>query len=246
MAEKQPGNQPPPDKKPSPRFNRRKIAFQLKRDLADIKPFRNPESGIPGFVLETKDNEPESPSSLLTWTEASERRLVRARIDLPGEVKMTAENKRITFTAQDGSVLTHHADGSITFYPHDAAEMQRIRQLKDANEGLPWWQKEKELVENTIIEIAGVVATTPDFGTSTNRNLPYGHFEIGVEGTEKRFDVYAYPDDDALGLLRRRKLSEGQDIWLRASVQCDRQYVAKDETIERRWLRLFNVRRLET
>src|SRR6266705_410588 len=248
MAEKKPApdKQPPPEKKPSPRFSIKRIAFHLRRPVTDVKPFTNPDTGVSGHVLKTEGTEPGS-TSLLSFTDGREepsRRLVRVRIDLPGDVRMTAqntpENGRVIFTHPDGSVLTYNSDGSITFYPHDAAETRRIQQLKETQEGLPWWEQDKELVDKKIIDLAATIATDPEYGQSTKNNTAYGRFEIAVEGTDKRFDVYAY--EQGLGLLKRRKVSAGEDVYLRASVNIDRQFVTRDETRERRWLRLFNVR----
>ncbi len=206
MAEKQPApdKQPPPEKKPSPRFSIKRIAFHLRRPVTDVKPFTNPDTGVSGHMLKT-DGKDAGSSSLLAFTDGREeasRRLVRVKIDMPGDVRINAEKDHVTFTGPDGAVLTCDADGSIAFSPAGAAELQRKQQLTAAQEGLPWWEQDKELVDKKIIDLAATVASDPQFGQSTNKNTPYGRFAIAVEGTEKRSVRARQPSEYGMQKLR--------------------------------------------
>lgn len=148
---------------------------------------------------------------------------------------MQTEPGRLTFVSETGATLSYGVNGAIRYSP---VPPRRTR-LAEEQAALPWYEQSPEVIQKKIIELDATVVSAPDFGLSTEKNTPYASFPIAIAGTEQQFAVYAY--QQGVSLVRRRNLKPGDPIHLRASVQIDRQFIAKDETIERRWLRLFNI-----
>lgn len=215
------------------RFSLRRIAFHLRRTAADITRFTS-RDGSPGHLLKTQEGTAGSPSSSLAWTEG-EKKTLRAQVELPGDLNMQTEPGRLIFISETGATLCYGANGAILYSPTPP----RRARLAEEQAALPWYEQSPEVVNKKIIELDATVVSKPDFGLATKKNTPYASFPIAIAGTEQQFAVYAY--QQGVSLVRRRNLKPGDPVHLRASVQIDRQYVAKDETIERRWLRLFNL-----
>jgi hypothetical protein len=212
------------------RFSIKRIAFTLRRGVNDVKAFLS-RDGTRGHAIKTP-NAPVSSSSL-SWTEG-ENRKVSALAELYGDVTMTIDNGSVVFTSETGAHIRYHQSGAILYSP---APLRR-QQIAEVQKGLAFWQQDKEVINNKRIELDCTVASEPEYGQSKNMNTPYGHFRIGVDGTDAQFDVYAYKQ--GVALLKRRGLRINTLIHLEATVHVEPQYQPGGAIGERRWLRFFD------
>ena len=221
------------------RFSRKRIAFTLRRGADAIKTVMS-RDGIRGHMLRTEHHTSGS-SSALYWSEGEKKKIV-ASAELPGDVTMTADRGSVIFASETGATMKYHASGSFVYSP---APLRRER-LAQEQVGLPWWQKDRTVIENEYIYEAGSVVAEPVYGESEKKGTPYKRFQIAVPVSEtetRNFDVYAY--GQAISLLTRRKIQAGDIVRLRASVQFHEQRLPQGRSTFVSWLRLFDVQKLK-
>lgn len=219
------------------RFNLKRIQYALE---AQIVPFHR--DGVPGYYLKTSDKEPDSPSSLLGWTDAS----ITAQADIPGEAKLTVEQGAVVFTAPGtGASISYYPDGSLQYAASVDSPLAARERLRREQAHLDWWDRSPEIMKDEYVTETGLVVARPDGGTSTRKGTPYRHFKLAIPLSEteaRTFDVYAY--EHWVGLVDSRKLKPEDRVRVRASVQYHEQKQPGGKSLLVPWLRLFDVRRI--
>jgi len=220
------------------RFNTKRIAFHLK---AEVIPYTG-RNGVPGFYVKKGGQDALSPSSSLAWTDTEI--IPSARI--PGNATLTTQPGATVFTSETGASVTYYSDGSFIYAASLNSPVSRRERLRLAQAGLPWWQKDREVVENTYVHEAGRVAFDPVFGNAEKKGTPYKHFKLSIPVSEtetKECDVYAY--GQAIGLVNRRNIHKDDIVRLRASVQFHEQRLPHGRSIFVPWLNLFDVQKIQ-
>ena len=221
------------------RFSIKRIEYTLKSKVAAFIG----RDTVPGHFLKKGSQDNSSPSSALVWTDTA----IKARADIPGDIKFTTQPDAVIFTAPDtGASLTYYQDGSFVYAasvnsPLSSREQKRLEQA-----GLPWWEKDRETIEYQYIYEAGSVVDNPVYGHSTDKGTPYKFFKlrVPVSETETRdFDVYAY--GQAIGIVDRRKIHKDDLVRLRVSVRFHQQRQAENRSVWVHWLNLFDVQKLK-
>ncbi len=221
------------------RFSIKRIAFTLRRGADAIKAVMS-RDGIRGHMSRTEHHASGS-SSALYWSEGENKKIV-ASAELPGDVTMTTGNGSLVFTSETGATIKYHASGAFVFSP---APLKQER-LAQEQTGLPWWQKDREVIENEYIYEAGSVIAEPVFGESAKKGTPYKYFKLLVPVSETETyeaDVYVY--GQVISLVNRRNLRAGDIVRVRASVQFHEQRQTQGRSIFVPWLRLFDVQKIK-
>lgn len=218
------------------RFNIKRIEYALK---TRVLPFLRRDKA-PGHIVKTAAPSP-SPSSMLGWTDDT----ITGQFTLTGQANLTTSPGAITFTTETGACVTRYADGSMLFAPSLSSPLARREQLRRDQASLPWWEKDREAIENAYIYEAGSVVGEPVYGESAKKGTPFKHFKLRVPLSEteaRAFDVYAY--GQAIGIVNRRTIHAGDLVRLRASVQFHEQRLSHGRSLVVPWLNLFDVQRL--
>ena len=124
--------------------------------------------------------------------------------------------------------------------------VSRREQLRREQAGLPWWEKDREAIENEYLYESGSVAADPVYGESKQKGTPYKNFKLRVPVSEtetKEFDVYAY--GQAIALLTRRNIHKDDLVRIRASIQFHEQRLPHGRTVIVPWLNMFDLQKLK-
>src|SRR5207248_4847688 len=128
-----------------------------------------------------------SSSSSLGWTDNS----INGNFTLPGKATMTTQPGAVTFMSETGASVTRFQDGSMIYAASASSPVSRRERLRIEQAGLPWWEKDREAIENDYLYESGSVVDTPVSGASKQKGTPYKHFKLRVpiSDTEaKEFD----------------------------------------------------------
>jgi hypothetical protein len=220
------------------RFNIKRIEYTLKSTVSTF----TGRDGVPGHFVKKGGQDTASPSSAIVWTDTT----LTARADIPGDAKFTTQTDAMVFTANSGASLTYYQDGSFVYAASLNSPVSRREALRREQAGLPWWQKDRAVVENEYIYESGSVAADPVYGESKQKGTPYKQFTLRVPVSEteaKEFDVYAY--GQAIALLTRRNVQKDDLVRVRVSVQFHEQRLPHGRTIVVPWLNLFDLQKLK-
>ena len=148
--------------------------------------------------------------------------------------------------SETGASVTRFQDGSMIYAASASSPVSRRERLRIEQAGLPWWEKDREAIENDYLYESGSVVDTPMAGSSKQKGTPYKHFKLRVpiSDTEaKEFDVYAY--GQAIALLTRRNIHKDDLVRLRVSVQFHEQRLPQGRSLFVPWLNLFDAQKIK-
>jgi len=220
------------------RFNIKRIAYTLK---ATVLPHTATDGSL-GHFMRFRGQDKTSPSSLVGWTDNT----ITARADIPGQAKLTTQEGTTVFTGENGASLTTFQDGSFIYAASASSPVSRRERLRVEQASRPWWEKDREAIENEYIYEAGALAGSPISGESRNKGTPYKHFKLKVPVSEtetREFDVYAY--GQAISLVNRRNIHKDDVVRLRASVQFHERRLPHGRSVLVPWLNLFDVQKMK-
>ena len=220
------------------RFNVKRIMYTLK---TQVLPFTGRDR-VPGHYVKNGEQDTLSPVSSLGWTDTD----IVGRFRIPGNAKLTTQEGAITLTSETGASVTRFQDGSMVYAASLNSPVSRREALRREQAGRPWWEKDREAIENEYVYESGSVAADPVYGESKQKGTLYKNFRLRVpiSDTEaKEFDVYAY--GQAISLLTRRNIHKDDLVRIRASIQFHEQRLPHGRTIVVPWLNLFDLQKLK-